>query len=62
MKNQYKIALHTEGKTLYYNEDCNIFATKNGTIYTNKKKALAKMQYARKYGTSLKGTFEVVEL
>ena len=62
MKKQYKIALHTENATLFYNEDYNIFGAKYGTIYTSKRKATEKMQYAKKYGTSLKGTFKVVEI
>lgn len=63
MKKQYKIALHTEeGIVLFYNEDYNFFTEKFGTIYTNKKKALEKMQYAKKYGTSRNGNFEVMEM
>ena len=63
MKNQYKIALYSEERgVLFYNEDYNFFSEKFGTIYTNKKKAQEKLKYAKKYGTSSNGKFEVVTI
>lgn len=61
MKHHYMIALHREGKTLYYNEDYNFFGEKNGTIYKSRQKAHDKLEYAMKYGTSGGGLFEVVK-
>lgn len=61
-EHRYKIALHTDTGTLFYNEDCNIFGVRNGTVYASRRKAEEKMQYAVKYGTSLSGKVEVVEL
>lgn len=60
VKNQYLIVLKTENTKLFYNEEFNVFSTKHGTIYTNKKKALEKMTYAKRYGTTIQGKFEVV--
>ena len=62
MKNNYKIALNTKEGILYYNEDYNFFSEKHGTIYTNKQKALEKMRYAKKYGTTQEGKIEIIKL
>ena len=64
-KNRYMIVKHCDnGKELQYNEDCNIFAVKHGTIYTNKRKAAEKLKYACKYasGCETPGKTEVVIL
>lgn len=65
MKNKYMIVKSSDnGKDLQYNEFCNIFAVKHGTIYTNKRKAIEKMQYACKFasGSEIEGKVEIVEL
>lgn len=62
MKSQYKIALYTKTCTLFYNEDCNVFGEKHGTIYSSRRKATEKLEYAMKYGTSLSGIFTVVKV
>ena len=65
MKNQYMIIKTCDnGTILQYNEDCNLFAVKHGTIYTNKRKATDKMKYARKYasGSEIPGILEIKEL
>lgn len=63
MKKQYKIVKHTTNGNLYYNEDFNIFTERFGTVYSSKRKATEKLQYARKYasGNNLKGTFEIIK-
>lgn len=53
MKKQYSIVKHSEKGLFVYNEDFNIFGVKNGTIYTNKRKAIEKMEYARLYASCL---------
>ena len=62
MKDQYKIALLTDTTTLYYNEEANVFSEKHGTIYYSRRKATEKLDYARKYGTSLNGVFTVMKV
>lgn len=60
MKNQYKIAKHTENGTSFYNEGCHFFSKQTGTIYTNKKEAQQTAKYAKRYYTSNKN--DVVEV
>ena len=63
MKKFYKIRLTTDdGRVLYYDETYNCFGVYHGTLYTNKRKAQAQISFARKYGTSSTGIFEVVEV
>lgn len=65
MKSQYMIIKTCDnGTILQYNDDCNIFAVKHGTIYTNKRKATEKMKYAEKYasGSEIPGFLEIKEL
>ena len=49
MKNQYKIC--RKDNDTFYNEDYNVFC-KVGTTYESKKRAIEKMEFARKYAIS----------
>lgn len=62
MKNQYKIVKHSKNGDLFYNEDYNFFSEKFGTIYTNKKKAESKAEYAKKYASSTEDKIEVIQI
>lgn len=61
MRKKYIIVMHVEGVELYYNEDFNLFTTKYPTYYTNKLKAKAKVQYAKRYGTSRENAIIKIE-
>lgn len=62
MKNQYKIMKYSPNGDLFYNEDYNFFSEKFGTIYTNKRKAENKAEYAKKYVSSTNDKIEVIPI